>query len=139
MVSEIEIFIDTSGFKALLDKNDAFFTQVWALWPKLQNSPSARLVTSNYILDESFTLIRLRCGLQVAMDLQDMISKSSMSISIERVTTEDEKDAWEWFQNDWSKLSFTDCTSFALMKRLEITRVVTFDEHFKRAGFVPEH
>lgn len=138
MVSNEYVFVDTSGFKALLDPNDTFFERVWALWPALQNSPTVKLVTSNYILDESLTLIRLRCGLKIAMELREMIEKSDTSIKVVRVENTDEEHAWEWFKNDWSKLSFTDCVSFAMMKRLGISRVVSFDEHFKRAGFIVE-
>ena len=47
----------------------------------------------------------------------------------------DEAQAWKWFLNDWSKLSFTDCVSFAVMKRLDIARAATFDEHFNQARF----
>jgi len=52
-----------------------------------------------------------------------------------RVTVADEAGAWQWFVKNWSKLLFTNCVSFAFMKRLRITRAAAFDEHFKRAGF----
>jgi len=66
--------------------------------------------------------------------LVDMIG----TIKVERVKSRDEIDAWKWFEKDWSKLSFTDCVSFALMKRLGIKRVFGFDKHFEKAGFVLE-
>lgn len=138
MVTKEHIFVDTSAFKALLDPNDAFFADIWKLWPRLQNADNSVLVTSNFILDESLTLIRKRCGLEIAIELQNLIAQSVASIRVIRVLNEDEVHAWDWFMNDWSKLSFTDCVSFALMKRLGITRVVTFDEHFERAGFTVE-
>ena len=33
------------------------------------------------------------------------------------------------------ELSFTDCTSFVLMKNLKLRKAFTFDEHFKQIGF----
>lgn len=45
--------------------------------------------------------------------------------------------AWELFLTyDDKKLSFTDCTSFALMKKRGIEKVLSFDEDFNRLGFV---
>ena len=38
-------------------------------------------------------------------------------------------------QYDVHRTSFTDCVSFAIMKRHRITEAFTFDHHFKVAGF----
>ena len=95
---------------------------------------SKNLVTSNFIVDETLTLLRSRCNLETAIKFRDLLAENSQIIKIVRVTVADEGMAWQWFIKDWSKLSFTDCVSFALMKRLGIKRWL-FDEHFKRAGF----
>lgn len=128
------VFVDTSFFKGLLDPADDFHQRAKNSWQKLKEEDTT-IIASNYVLDESFTLIRLRCGIKIVDKLREDIIKSSHVIKIMRVTVADEANAWKWFIKDWSKLSFTDCVSFALMKRLDIVRVATFDEHFKKAGF----
>lgn len=128
------VFVDTSFFKGLLDIADDFHQKAKNSWQKLKEEDTT-IITSNYVLDESFTLIRIRCGLKTVDQFREDIVKSSHVIKIMRVTVADEADAWKWFLSGWSKLSFTDCVSFALMKRLDIKRVATFDQHFNRAGF----
>ncbi|OGK53571.1 hypothetical protein A3B56_01345 [Candidatus Roizmanbacteria bacterium RIFCSPLOWO2_01_FULL_45_11] len=129
-----ELFIDTSAFKALVDPKDEFHSAAVRIWDSLRNKHN-RFITTNYVLDESFTLIRVRCGVQVADIFRHTLLKSP-ELSIIRVTIDDEASAWKWFMNDWNKLSFTDTVSFAVMTRLNIRRVVTFDKHFSRAGFL---
>ncbi len=127
------VFVDTSFFKAIIDPKDDFYQEGKEILNKLQKE-KVTLVTSNYVLDESFTLIRKRCGQDMVDKFRKDLSKSAMVVTIIRVTVSDESEAWNWFLLDWSDLSFTDCVSFAIMKRLEINRVATFDTYFKRAG-----
>lgn len=128
------VFIDTSFFKAIIDQKDEFHNKAAEISDFLKKDKS-ELVTSNFILDESFTLIRIKCGLKVALKFREYLEESGIVLKIIRVTVDDEAAAWDWFVKDWSKLSFTDCTSFALMKRLGIEKAAAFDDHFKRAGF----
>ncbi len=128
------IFLDTSFFKALLDPKDDFHNKAKTQWGLFRHQ-DIDLVTTNYIVDESLTLIRIRCGLSAAKQLRGILYEGAEYIKMIRVTVDDDAGAWEWFEKDWSKLSYTDCVSFAVMKRLEITDVATFDEHFTRAAF----
>lgn len=128
------IFVDTSFFKAIIDPKDEFHQDAKKIEQKI-NDEQIKLITSNYVLDESFTLIKTRCGLAIVDEFRKYLTEISSILKIIRVTMSDEAGAWEWFLKDWSKLSFTDCVSFALMKRLKLTKVATFDNHFKRTGF----
>jgi len=40
-----------------------------------------------------------------------------------------------FFQYRDKDLSFTDCTSFAIMRELRLTTVITTDGHFRQVGF----
>jgi hypothetical protein len=40
-----------------------------------------------------------------------------------------------FFQYRDKDLSFTDCTSIALMRELKLTTVITTDGHFRQVGF----
>jgi len=57
-------------------------------------------------------------------------------VLMERVNSADEKQAWLLFsaRKDQS-YSYTDCTSFVLMRRLQIHRAITLDKHFLAEGF----
>lgn len=135
MVFETQpIFIDSGLFKALIDLKDDFHLEGTAIWSKLEKDNS-KLVTTNFVLDESFTLIRSRRGLKLALEFRDFLIRSYQVLEVTRVTIEDEAGVWAWFEQDWSHLSYTDCTSFAVMKRLGIKRAATFDKHFRQAGF----
>ena len=129
-----EIFIDTSGFKALIDNKDEFHKEAVEIWKKLEREEII-IVTSNYVFDETFTLLRAKCGIEIVLEFRNYLVKSAPVLKIQRVTSRDEASAWNWFIKDCSKLSFTDCVSFGLTRRLNIKRVVSFDDHFKQAGF----
>lgn len=128
------LFIDTSFFKALVDSSDEFHSKALRIWKKLDSDKPSFVIT-NYVLDESFTLIRVRCGLEKVSEFRNLLSSSVDELRVVRVTIKDEADAWGWFTKNWSGLSFTDCVSFSVMKRMDIKKVLTFDKHFQRAGF----
>jgi len=128
------VFIDTGFFKALVNGKDDFHKKSVEIWGKFSKSKIV-LTTSNYIVDESLTVIRIKCGLAKALKFRDLLGRNSDMLKIMRISVKDEAKAWFWFEKDWSKLSYTDCISFAIMKRLGIKRVASFDNHFKRAGF----
>ena len=49
----------------------------------------------------------------------------------------DERAAWSLFEKRPDKsYSFTDCTSFVLMRRERIGAAVALDQHFTQEGFV---
>lgn len=134
-INEEKIFIDTSFFKAFIEGDDDFHKKAVDIWEKLEKEKLI-LITSNYVLDETFTLIRASRGLAIILEFHDYLWQSGPVFKIERVIAQDEADAWFCFLKDWSKLSFTDSVSFALMKRLNLKRVLTFDRYFEKAGFV---
>ena len=124
------IFVDTSAWYALLDKNDANHYAAVKFYDSLVHP----LVTSNYIADEVITLARIRLGYKVAVEIGQKLWAESIANLI-RVMPEDEKKAWEIFVKYRDKtFSFTDCSSFALMERIGITEVFAFDEHFTQYG-----
>lgn len=128
------LFVDTSFFKAYADIKDDFHPEALQIFQKLKET-KAQLITSNYILDETFTVIRNKCGLEVTKQFKKILEQFEADLKIMRVLARDEVNAWNFFLEDWSHLSFTDCVSFAIMKRLNIKTAVAFDNHFKRAGF----
>jgi len=131
---ESRVFADTSWFMALIDDRDEFHDRAVKLLEAIK-SEDRNLVTTNYVIDETFTLLRQKCPLDRVKAFFHLMGKMGKKMTIIRVGVMDEKKVWECFWKDWSKLSYTDCTSFAVMKRLGLEEAVTFDQHFARAGF----
>ncbi len=93
------------------------------------------LLTTDYIVDETLTLIRLRLGLRAASDWWDQVEGSSR-LRWELIDPARAEKARTWFFHWKDKdFSFTDCTSFVVMKELRIHRALTTDRHFRQAGF----
>ena len=127
------IFIDTSAFLALENRKDEYHKRALMFRDSLLESKKS-LVTSDYVLDESYTIIRLRAGHKIAVQFGEMIQATGL-IEIKYLTKEILREAWHIFKSFSDKeFSFTDCTCFALMETLKIKTAFTFDDHFKQYG-----
>lgn len=124
------LFVDTGAWYALADRNDpdhqrvAEFLKTQTLW----------LVTTNFVFDESVTLIRYRLGFTAAKTFGEQLLRASVA-NVLAVTRQDEAKAWEIFTRYRDKsFSFTDCTSFAMMQRLKLDSAVAIDADFRAFG-----
>jgi len=129
----MKIFVDTSAWCALTDLKDKNHTKAGNLFNKI-NDKGYFLATSDYILDETLTLLRFKLGHPAAV----MFGEDLLSSKVCQVFEIDQKikqKAWDIFVKfDDKNFSFTDCTSFALIGELGIKSVFAFDVHFKQYG-----
>lgn len=129
------VFLDTSALKAVFDKDDEFHQKAISFWDKAK-SEKIGFVTSNFILDEFYTLARSHLGKSAALQFHQDLVESAPQLKITRIVIKDEVKAWKYFEKlPDRRLSFTDCTSFAVMERAGLKEVFAFDKHFARAGF----
>ena len=127
------VFVDTGAFFAIENERDRHHSEALDMRHELM-SRGERLITSDYILDEVYTLIRMRVGHRPAVDFGESI-RSSRFFRIEPVTAADFEAAWRIFRRyDDKPFSFTDCTSFALMERLKIGAAFTLDRNYREYG-----
>ncbi len=128
------IFIDTGALIARFLSKDQYHAQAIDIW-KVIIELKEPCYTSNFVLNETFTLLGRRAGYGFAEKRARNIYASNF-ISIFRPGIEDELIALNFFKKfSDQKVSFTDCISFALMKKYQITTVFSFDRHFEWAGF----
>lgn len=128
------IYIDTGAFLARHLSKDQYHLQANAFWESVHKKNEA-CVTSNFVLDETFTLLGRRAGYNFAAQRARNIYASE-SLRILRPTGKEELTAIDFFEKySDQRLSFTDCVSFVLMQSKKIKRIFTFDHHFQLAGF----
>lgn len=125
------IFVDTGAFLALYLKRDQYHQRAHKVFRALPRPFS----TSNHVIDELATLLGRIAGYGYAADrIEDLYA--SESVEVLASMRDDEIEAIRWMRKYADKeISFTDCISFALIRRLGIQAVFTFDRHFRDAGF----
>lgn len=129
------VFVDTSAFLAIKNRRDALHNDAVTIKGRLLDA-GVWLLTTDYVLDESYTIIRLRAGHRVAVEFGEEL-RASRLVRIEYLTPDAIEEALTIFKRFKDKeFSFTDCTSFILMRRLGLREALAFDGHFTQAGFV---
>lgn len=127
------IFVDTSFWAALTATTDAWHAEATELFGRFG---SARLLTSNHVCGETWTLLRRRRGFRSAVAFLDRLERTT-ALRLEFVSRDIEEEALRWLrQHDERENSFVDATSFALMRSLRIHEALAFDGDFAAAGFV---
>lgn len=135
-----QIFVDTSAWDAIADGGDP--NHEVALLFRDEIAEQCRLVVTNYILDELYTLLLMNIGYQRAVDFKrnlDVLIQEGI-LEIVWVSKEIATEAWIVFEqfNVDKQSSFKDCVSYVVMKQRGITEVFAFDDDFAQMGFVPQ-
>ena len=119
---------------ACADKNDPAHQETLAARNEWLHS-GGRIVLTDYVVDETLTLLRMRLGFPAAKIWWDSIS-ASPRVHIRYLSGDVLESARSYFFKFRDKTySFTDCTSFVVMKTERIKKSLTTDHHFSQAGF----
>jgi predicted nucleic acid-binding protein len=128
----MKIFIDTSAFFALLDRDDDCHDAAKKAWAEILSGGNT-LMTSNYVLVETFALLQNRLGIPAVRafqgDLFPILNVDFVNLETHRSGTSALLTAAK------RSLSLVDCVSFELMGSLAIRTAFAFDPHFRDAGF----
>lgn len=128
----MRIFIDTSAFYALLDRDDIHHPRAKKTWTELLKAVHT-LVTSNYVLVETSALLQNRLGIEAIRAFHDDILPL---INIEFVASGTHQSGVAVLLSASRRdLSLVDCVSFEVMRTSGINTVFAFDKHFKEQGF----
>lgn len=129
------VFVDTGAWLALHDRSDQYHPKALPLANRLKTQ-HIPWITTDYIFSEAVTLIRFRIGYSAAVSFGRSILDSKI-VGIFDVTGDDRHEAWNLFvRHQDQDFSFTDCTSFVVMRRLKVREVFGFDRHFLTMGFL---
>lgn len=126
------VFVDTSAFYALIDRNDPYHVIAYKQWAELlrQRIP---LVITNFVAGETYTLLRYRLGSVICQKFLQVLEESIKTgrIKVESATAESEQVARSILMNyPEHDLSYTDAVSFSVIKLKHIPKAFTFDRHF---------
>lgn len=130
------IFIDTGAWYALEVEDDKNHKEAISFRDELRKCTHGSLATSDYILDEAITLLRMRKGIGPAVSFAEKVyqNKSLHLVWIDHTIFHEAERIMK--ENGTKKSSFTDCTSFAIMRQLKVDKAFSFDGNFAEAGFV---
>jgi uncharacterized protein len=126
------IFVDTGAWFASLIPTDPDHGRA-VQWLSENQSP---LLTTDYVVDETLTLLRVRGERKRALLLGAKFFHHDLA-EIHKITSADLSLAWKTFEQfDDKNWSFTDCSSKVVMEQLGITVAFAFDHHFHQFGTI---
>lgn len=127
------VFIDTSALIALVHPRDQYHSTIHAYFER--SGESMRGMTSNLVLAEFLSFFARHGNLEAALRFHDkMLQNADLKVLwVDLPLHRESSDLLSKFSDQ--RLSFTDASSFAIMKKERLTQVLTFDENFRKAGF----
>ncbi|MBF0500089.1 MAG: PIN domain-containing protein [Candidatus Riflebacteria bacterium] len=129
----MRVFFDTSGFFAILVRNDCMHVRARETFEYLVEQKAA-LFTTSYVLLETTALLQARVGLEAAQRFQHEFA------TILKIHWVDERLHEKAFRRlelrGRREISLVDCASFVYMEDTGIAHVFAYDNHFSDEGFV---
>lgn len=130
-----KVFVDTAAFLALLNRSDIWHKKAKETELFLNRNRFLWVTTEFIILELADALCDSYWRSKTARFIK--MIKKLQSVSIIPLDSELLNKGLDLYQSrldkDWG---LTDCISFVVMQREEITEVFTTDKHFEQAGFI---
>jgi len=131
------LFVDTWGWLVLANDRDPAFAAVSRIRATAAGRDGA-WVTTDYVLDETMTRVFAAAPFAAARRFFEGLFEASRQglLDIEHVTPERFSRAFRLRlrYHDKARISFTDLTSFVVMRELGLQHVLTADAHFEQVG-----
>jgi predicted nucleic acid-binding protein len=129
----VKLFVDTWGWVAVADRSDSRHNAATEIFQRARRSGGA--ITSNFILDETFTLLFKRRPFEDAWHFTTSVVRSPF-IDIQEVTQARFSRTIELRKqfSDKPRISFTDLSTMAIMRELGVINILTADQHFTHVG-----
>lgn len=132
-----KVFFDTWGWLAIAHRDDRRHGEATAFYRDFLMAGGLP-VTTDYILDETISLLRSRTSPTGTEQFIEGIlaAHRNARVKIERISEEQWSAAWKMSRKfaDKTDISFTDFTSFVIMKELRIAEALTADRHYELVG-----
>lgn len=126
------IFVDTGAWFASVVPSDSDYASA-STWLSRNTEP---LLTTDYVIDETLTLLKVRGETSRALRLGEEFFRGSLA-TVYYLTDADVDQTWETFRQysdkDWS---FTDCASRVVIEKFHLTHAFAFDRHFRQFGTI---
>jgi uncharacterized protein len=124
------IFVDTGAWFARFVPDDPDHARIMS-WFAANHEP---LVTSDYCVDETLTLLAARKRPMLAVEVGRELFDESIA-RLHYLTRDQIERAWILFRQRASAgWSFTDCTSKIVIDELKVSAAVALDRHFADFG-----
>lgn len=128
----LKIFIDSDAFVAFIKRNDSLHAKAKSVFEKLEKR-EVIFFSSNYVFSETITVLSQRVSHEIALEFITLIKNPENGFLLERIDEALEEEAIEIFKKQKSKnTSFIDCTNIALVKRLAIDAIFSFDNVYRQ-------
>jgi predicted nucleic acid-binding protein len=126
-----KIYVDSSAFYALLDRADTYHQPARTAWPALLQDDVA-MVTTNYVVSETMTVLQFRIGFEAA-DLwrRDILGVLDM-YWVDKVLHRQACDLW--MNLGRRRYSLVDCVSFVAMRQNRIEKAFAFKTNYLAQG-----
>jgi len=130
----MKMFADTGSWAAIFDRTDPWHQRAVAAFDSWLTEATS-VYTSDYVIAETITFLVSHRSHHVAVEFGRSVRRSP-NVRVVHVDEELWRGAWELFQRyDDKEFSFTDCTSFVIMREFKLIDVFGFDHHFEQMGF----
>ncbi len=137
MISMDRLFVETWGWLTLRDKSERRHAEVAKSFESFQK-PSGRIYTTDFVLDETFTLLFRRLPFDAAHESMDLLAASVKEGSLILVSIDQERfkaaQKLRIRYRDKLAISFTDLSSMVIIQEFGIQKILTEDDHFAQVG-----